>query len=179
MPSLVFLGIGDLGWAQKTKDFEHGQRYPVDEEHPRGWFAPELVKAKARNVTRDVGAPPVITSFSEQTDIFALGYIPHKLCGHFFNMTLVEKHEYNLEFFKRGYPAKFIEPVVAHAVVLENEINLIMSPSIGASKNRRKSEAYYANAFEDQMMISPFVRSRPIETTSWATVDPYSKGANV
>ncbi|KAL3686446.1 hypothetical protein R1sor_009020 [Riccia sorocarpa] len=99
--SLVFVGIGDLGWAQSfeevQKDFDS---YSVIDPNPMKWIAPEL---NPRLAIDDKDWRKYMTKFSQESDIYALGYLIRKLCGDFFiDMTDEEKREYNRSVYKRG-----------------------------------------------------------------------------
>ncbi|KAL3676795.1 hypothetical protein R1sor_026743 [Riccia sorocarpa] len=69
--SMVFVGIGDLGWAQNfeevQKDFEP---YPVSDENPKRWIAPEL---NPKLAIADENGKKYMTKFSQESDIYALG----------------------------------------------------------------------------------------------------------
>ncbi|KAL3683960.1 hypothetical protein R1sor_001982 [Riccia sorocarpa] len=93
--SLVFVGIGDLGKAQSfekaARDFDP---YRVDDTFFRPWIAPELNKHKAK---KDEAGNLFITNLSQESDIFALGWLIRELCrDYFIDMTEEEKQEYNL-----------------------------------------------------------------------------------
>ncbi|KAL3683457.1 hypothetical protein R1sor_001479 [Riccia sorocarpa] len=100
---LVFVGIGDLGWAQTKDQTEKGQfkPYPVGDRDPRAWVAPELTREKA---CPDWRGRKYITFFSESTDIYAMGYILENLCRDFFSdMTPRERSAYDDEMFAKGF----------------------------------------------------------------------------
>ncbi|KAL3689132.1 hypothetical protein R1sor_015441 [Riccia sorocarpa] len=101
--SMVFVEIGDLEWAQSfeevQKDFDP---YPVDDENPRRWIAPELNPKLAID---DEDGKKYMTKFSQESDIYALGWLIREMCGDFFtDMTDEEKrvHEYNRTVYMRG-----------------------------------------------------------------------------
>ncbi|KAL3700478.1 hypothetical protein R1sor_018500 [Riccia sorocarpa] len=99
--SMVFVGIGDLGWAQSfeevQKDFEP---YPVSDENPRKWIAPEL---NPKLAIADEDGNKFMTKFSQESDIYALGWLIREMCRDFFtNMTDEEKREYNQAVYTRG-----------------------------------------------------------------------------
>ncbi|KAL3676265.1 hypothetical protein R1sor_026213 [Riccia sorocarpa] len=92
--SMVFVGIGDLGWAQSfeevQKDFDP---YLVSDPNPRKWIALEL---HPRLAIDDEDGNKYMTKFSQESDIYALGWLIREMCGDFFtDMTDDEKHEYN------------------------------------------------------------------------------------
>ncbi|KAL3681713.1 hypothetical protein R1sor_024669 [Riccia sorocarpa] len=68
--SMVFVGIGDLGWAQTfeevQKDFDP---YPMSDPNPRRWIAPEL---HPRLAIDDEDGNKYMTKFSQESDIYAL-----------------------------------------------------------------------------------------------------------
>ncbi|KAL2610493.1 hypothetical protein R1flu_029066 [Riccia fluitans] len=79
---LVFVGIGDLGWAQKVEDAKAGKfPYDVNDPNPRNWIAPKLTMLKA---PMGPHGQQFITGFTRETDTFALGWVLEQLCGDFF-----------------------------------------------------------------------------------------------
>ncbi|KAL3687148.1 hypothetical protein R1sor_013457 [Riccia sorocarpa] len=101
--SLVFVGIGDLGKAQSleevAKDFDP---YSVDDKTFRPWMAPELNIHKAKKIDAE---NPFITKLSQESDIFALGWLIRELCGDYFtDMTDEERREYNRDAREKGLP---------------------------------------------------------------------------
>ncbi|KAL3677959.1 hypothetical protein R1sor_020915 [Riccia sorocarpa] len=99
--SMVFVGIGDLGWAQS---FEEAQKdfdpYPVSDPNPRKWIAPEL---NPKLAIADEDGNKFMTKFSQESDIYALGWLIREMCGDFFtDMTDEEKREYNQAVYTRG-----------------------------------------------------------------------------
>ncbi|KAL3690770.1 hypothetical protein R1sor_004421 [Riccia sorocarpa] len=99
--SMVFVGIGDLGWAQSfeevRKDFEP---YPMSDENPRKWIALELNPKLAID---DEDGNKFMTKFSQESDIYALGWLIREMCGDFFtDMTDEEKREYNQTVYMRA-----------------------------------------------------------------------------
>ncbi|KAL3679614.1 hypothetical protein R1sor_022570 [Riccia sorocarpa] len=80
--SMVFVGIGDLGWAQSfeevQKDFDP---YPVSDENPRKWIAPKL---NPKLAIADEDGNKFMTKFSQESDIYALGWLIREMCGDFF-----------------------------------------------------------------------------------------------
>ncbi|KAL3692389.1 hypothetical protein R1sor_006040 [Riccia sorocarpa] len=115
--SLVFVGIGDLGWAQSfeevRKDFDP---YPVSDPNPQKWIAPEL---HPKLTLDDEDGKKYMTKFSQESDIYALRWLIREMCGDFFtDMTDEEKREYNRAVFTRGLNSQmqlkymlFIDPV--------------------------------------------------------------------
>ncbi|KAL3680693.1 hypothetical protein R1sor_023649 [Riccia sorocarpa] len=99
--SMVFVGIGDLGWAQSfekvQKDFDP---YPVSDKNPRKWIAPKL---NPKLAIADEDGNKFMTKFSQESDIYALGWLIRETCGDFFtDMTDQEKREYNQAVYTRG-----------------------------------------------------------------------------
>ncbi|KAL3675549.1 hypothetical protein R1sor_025497 [Riccia sorocarpa] len=123
MKKLVFVGIGDLGWAQ-TKDQTDNETfkpYPVGDRDPRAWVAPELTREKA---CPDWHGRKYITFFSESTDIYAMGYILENLCGDFFSdMTPRERSAYDDEMFAKGFPTGASLPHVVHGQRLRKALD--------------------------------------------------------
>ncbi|KAL3686461.1 hypothetical protein R1sor_009035 [Riccia sorocarpa] len=98
--SMVFVEIGDLGWAQSfeevQKDFDP---YPVGDENPRRWIAPKLNPKLAID---DEDKKKYMTKFSQESDIYTLGWLIREMCGDFFtDMTDEKKREYNRAVYTR------------------------------------------------------------------------------
>ncbi|KAL3679667.1 hypothetical protein R1sor_022623 [Riccia sorocarpa] len=98
--SMIFVGIGDLGWAQSfeevQKDFDP---YHMSDPNPQKWIALELHPKLALD---DEDGKKYMTKFSQESDIYALGWLIRKMCGDFFtNMTDEEKREYNRAVYTR------------------------------------------------------------------------------
>ncbi|KAL3701993.1 hypothetical protein R1sor_020015 [Riccia sorocarpa] len=99
--SLVFVGIGNLGRAQSfeevAKDFDP---YPVHDKKFRPWIAPELNIHKAKKIDVE---NPFITKYSQESDIFALGWLIRELCRDYFTYkTDEERREYNRDARDKG-----------------------------------------------------------------------------
>ncbi|KAL3698758.1 hypothetical protein R1sor_012834 [Riccia sorocarpa] len=75
---LVFVGIGDLGYAQTIQDAAAGKhRYNQTDSNPRPWTAPELTVEKA--YTGDDGKQ-YLTNWTKSTDVFAMGWLIREIC---------------------------------------------------------------------------------------------------
>ncbi|KAL3684225.1 hypothetical protein R1sor_002247 [Riccia sorocarpa] len=99
--SMVFVGIGDLGWAQS---FEEAQKdfdpYPVSDPNRGKWIAPEL---NPKLAIADEDRNKFMTKFSQESDTYALGWLIREMCGDFFtDMIDEEKREYNQAVYTRG-----------------------------------------------------------------------------
>ncbi|KAL3691787.1 hypothetical protein R1sor_005438 [Riccia sorocarpa] len=99
--SMVFVGIGDLGWAQSFKEAQKDfDPYPVSDPNPKKWIAPEL---NPKLAIADEDRNKFMTKFSQESDIYALGWLIREMCGDFFtDMTNEEKREYNQAVYTRG-----------------------------------------------------------------------------
>ncbi|KAL3685821.1 hypothetical protein R1sor_003843 [Riccia sorocarpa] len=110
---LVFVGIGDLGYAQTTQDAAAGKRrYNHLDKVPQKWTASELTVEKA--YTGDDGKQ-YITYWTKTTDVFAMGWLIREICGDFFiDMSREEKLEYDREKWVMGYPTTSEPPHQTH-----------------------------------------------------------------
>ncbi|KAL3700672.1 hypothetical protein R1sor_018694 [Riccia sorocarpa] len=110
---LVFVGIGDLGYAQTTQDAAAGKRrYNHLDKVPQKWTAPELTVEKA--FTGEDGKQ-YITYWTKSTDVFAMGWLIREICGDFFiDMSREEKLEYDREKWAMGYPTTSEPPHQTH-----------------------------------------------------------------
>ncbi|KAL3692345.1 hypothetical protein R1sor_005996 [Riccia sorocarpa] len=161
---LVFVGIGDLGWAQTKDQAEKGQfkPYPVGDRDPRAWVAPELTREKA---CPDWRGRKYITFFSESTDICAMGYILENLCGDFFSdMTPRERSAYDDEMFAKGFPTGASLPHVVHGQRLREALDTMTTVNIANRIDHRRTAAHWETYFQEQLMVDPLVCQRPPET---------------
>ncbi|KAL3691810.1 hypothetical protein R1sor_005461 [Riccia sorocarpa] len=110
---LVFVGIGDLGYAQTTQDAAaRKRRYNHLDKVPQKWTAPELTVEKA--YTGDDGKQ-YITYWMKSTYVFAMGWLIREICGDFFiDMSREEKLEYDREKWAMGYPTTSEPPHQTH-----------------------------------------------------------------
>ncbi|KAL3699401.1 hypothetical protein R1sor_017423 [Riccia sorocarpa] len=168
--SLVFVGIGDLGKAQSleevAKDFDP---YPVDDKTFRPWIAPELNIHKAKKIDAE---NPFITKLSQESDIFALGWLIRELCGDFFtDMTDEERREYNRDAREKGLP--YSDAADVHAQRLKEGLGLMTWEKICSPYgNQRRNMDYWAHYFNEQLFIDPDTCVRPIERGPRAKVHP-------
>ncbi|KAL3677726.1 hypothetical protein R1sor_020682 [Riccia sorocarpa] len=145
--SMVFVGIGDLGWAQSfeevQKDFDP---YPVGDENPRRWIAPEL---NPKLAIEDEDGKKYMTKFSQESDIYALGWLIREMCGDFFtNMTDEEKHEYNRAVCTRGLHISNAAEV--HGRVLREGLEKMTWKKIcHPFRNQRRTMDYWAHYFNE------------------------------
>ncbi|KAL3681619.1 hypothetical protein R1sor_024575 [Riccia sorocarpa] len=161
---LVFVGIGDLGWAQTKDQAENGQFKPylVGDRDPRAWVAPELTREKA---CPDWRGRKYITFFSESTDIYAMGYILENLCGDFFSdMTPRERFAYDDEMFAKGFPTGASLPHVVHGQRLREALDTMTTVNIANRIDHRRTTAHWETYFQEQLMVDPLVCQRPPET---------------
>ncbi|KAL3688751.1 hypothetical protein R1sor_015060 [Riccia sorocarpa] len=168
--SMVFVGIGDLGWAQTfeevQKDFDP---YPVSDPNPRRWIAPEL---HPRLAIDDEDENKYMTKFSQESDIYALGWLIREMCGDFFtDMTDEEKHEYNQAVNRRGLHIPNAAEV--HGRVLKEGLEKMTWKKIcHPYRNQRRTMDYWAHYFNEQLFIDPVTCARPIEYDPRAKVHP-------
>ncbi|KAL3699824.1 hypothetical protein R1sor_017846 [Riccia sorocarpa] len=93
---LVFIGIGDLGYAQTVQDAAVGKhRYNFHDTDPRPWTAPELTTEKAFEGS---DGQKYITNWTKSTNVYAMGWLIREICGDFFiDVSRKEKLEYDRE----------------------------------------------------------------------------------
>ncbi|KAL3691216.1 hypothetical protein R1sor_010932 [Riccia sorocarpa] len=168
--SMVFVGIGDLGWAQTfeevQKDFDP---YPVSDPNPRRWIALEL---HPRLAIDDEDENKYMTKFSQESDIYALGWLIREMCGDFFtDMIDEEKHEYNQAVNRRGLHIPNAAEV--HGRVLKEGLEKMTWKKIcHPYRNQRRTMDYWAHYFNEQLFIDPVTCARPIEYDPRAKVHP-------
>ncbi|KAL3691010.1 hypothetical protein R1sor_004661 [Riccia sorocarpa] len=168
---LVFVGIGDLGWAQREGDTgRHVHAYPPHEKDPREWIAPELTHMTAK---RDRTGIKYVTKFSQSTDIFAMGYILQQLCGDYFSdMTPRDEAAYDQEKFAKGFPSGTSLPHVAHRMRLREALEQMTAADIANRHDYRMTARYWVTYFQDQLMVDPLVCQRPLESKPRAKKHP-------
>ncbi|KAL3688619.1 hypothetical protein R1sor_014928 [Riccia sorocarpa] len=168
--SMVFVGIGDLGWAQSfeevQKDFDP---YPMGDENPRRWIVPKLNQKLA---IEDEDGKKYITKFSQESDIYALGWLIREMCGDFFtDMADEEKHEYNRAVYTRDLHIP--NAVEVHGRVLREGLEKMTWKKICLPfRNQRRTMDYWAHYFNEQLFIDPGTCARPIEYLPKAKVHP-------
>ncbi|KAL3675235.1 hypothetical protein R1sor_025183 [Riccia sorocarpa] len=168
--STVFVGIGDLGWAQSfeevQKDFDP---YPVGDENPRRWIALELNQKLA---IADEDGKKYITKFSQKSDIYALGWLIREMCGDFFtDMTDEEKREYNRAVYTRVLHIPNAAEV--HGRVLREGLEKMKWKKICYPfRNQRRTMDYWAHYFNEQLFIDLVTCARSIEYGPRAKVHP-------
>ncbi|KAL3683343.1 hypothetical protein R1sor_001365 [Riccia sorocarpa] len=168
--SLVFVGIGDLGKAQSFEEVQNDfDPYPTDDPNPWPWIAPELHPTLAKKLDQQNA---YMTKYSEESDIFALGWLIRELCGDFFtDMTNEEKREYNRSMYMRGLHIP--DAAEAHARMLKDIIDRMTWKKIAPPyRNYRRSMDYWAHYFNEQLYIDPTTCARPIERGPRAKVHP-------
>ncbi|KAL3681459.1 hypothetical protein R1sor_024415 [Riccia sorocarpa] len=168
--SLVFVGIGDLGKAQSFEEVQNDfDPYPTDDPNPWPWIAPELHPTFAKKLDQQNA---YMTKYSEESDIFALGWLIRELCGDFFtDMTNEEKREYNRSMYMRGLHIP--DAAEAHARMLKDIIDRMTWKKIAPPyRNYRRSMDYWAHYFNEQLYIDPTTCARPIERGPRAKVHP-------
>ncbi|KAL3681204.1 hypothetical protein R1sor_024160 [Riccia sorocarpa] len=168
--SMVFVGIGDLGWAQSfeevQKDFDP---YLVSDENPRKWIAPEL---NPKLAIADEDGNKFMTKFSQESDIYALGWLIREMCGDFFtDMTDQEKHEYNQAVYTRGLHIPNAAEV--HGRLFGERLEKMTWKKICHHfRNQRRTMDYWAHYFNEQLFIDLVKCARPIEYGPRVKVHP-------
>ncbi|KAL3675118.1 hypothetical protein R1sor_025066 [Riccia sorocarpa] len=168
--SMVFVGIGDLGWAQSfeevQKDFDP---YSVSDENPRKWIAPEL---NPKLAIADEDGNKFMTKFSQESDIYALGWLIREMCGDFFiDMTDEEKREYNQAVYTRGLHIPNAAEV--HGRLLREGLEKMTWKKIRHPfRNQRRTMDFWVHYFNEQLFIDPVTCARPIEYSPRAKVHP-------
>ncbi|KAL3688700.1 hypothetical protein R1sor_015009 [Riccia sorocarpa] len=161
--SMVFVGIGDLGWAQNfeevQKDFDS---YLVSDENQKRWIAPELNPKLAKD---DEEGKKYMTKFS-------LGWLIREMCGDFFtDMTDEEKREYNRAVYTRGLHIPNAAEV--HGRLLREGLEKMTWKKIcHPFHNQRRTMDYWAHYFNEQLFIDLVTCARPIEYGPRAKVHP-------
>ncbi|KAL3700863.1 hypothetical protein R1sor_018885 [Riccia sorocarpa] len=159
--SMVFVGIGDLGRAQSfeevQKDFDP---YPVSDKNPRKWIAPEL---NPKLAIADEDSNKFMTKFSQESDIYALGWLIREMCGDFFtDMTDEEKREYNQAVYTRDLHIPNAAEV--HGRLLREDLEKMTWKKIcHPFRNQRQTRDFWAHYFNEQLFIDPVTFARPIE----------------
>ncbi|KAL3682308.1 hypothetical protein R1sor_000330 [Riccia sorocarpa] len=168
---LVFVGIGDLGYAQTTQDAAVGKRrYNHLDKVPQKWTVPKLTVEKA--FTGEDGKQ-YITYWTKSTDVFAMGWLIREICGDFFiEMSREEKLEYDREKWAMGYPTTSEPPHQTHRLRLKEALDAIVYLNISSLRDHRKTAEYWAHYFIDQLMVDPTICMRPIESTKRAAKHP-------
>ncbi|KAL3675410.1 hypothetical protein R1sor_025358 [Riccia sorocarpa] len=168
---LVFVGIGDLGYAQTTQDAATGKRrYNQLDKEPRKWTAPELTIEKA--YIGDDGTQ-YLTNWTKSTDVFAMGWLIREICGDFFiDMSREEKLEYDREKWAMGYPTTSELPHQTHRLRLKEALDAMVYLNISSLRDKQKTAEYWTHYFIDQLMVVPTICMRPIESTKRAAKHP-------
>ncbi|KAL3699929.1 hypothetical protein R1sor_017951 [Riccia sorocarpa] len=168
--SMVFVGIGDLGWAQS---FEEAQKdfdpYLVSDPNPRRWIAPEL---NSKLAIADEDGNKFMTKFSQESDIYALGWLIREMCGDFFtDMTDEEKREYNEAVYTRGLHIPNAAEV--HGRLLREGLEKMTWKKIcHPFRNQRRTMDFWTHYFHEQLFIDPVTCAQPIEYGPRAKVHP-------
>ncbi|KAL3679972.1 hypothetical protein R1sor_022928 [Riccia sorocarpa] len=160
----------DIHWQntfeEVQKDFDP---YPVSDPNPRRWIAPKL---HPRLAIDDEDGNKYMTKFSQESDIYALGWLIREMCGDFFtDMTDEEKHEYNQAVNRRGLHIPNAAEV--HGRVLKEGLEKMTWKKIcHPYRNQRRTMDYWAHYFNEQLFIDPVTCARPIEYDPRAKVHP-------
>ncbi|KAL3694450.1 hypothetical protein R1sor_008101 [Riccia sorocarpa] len=149
-----------------SKDFDP---YHVGDENPRRWIALELNQKLA---IEDEDGKKYITKSSQESDIYALGWLIREMCGDFFtDMTNEEKHEYNRAVYTTGLHIP--NAVEVHGRVLSERLEKMTWKKIcHPFRNQRRTMDYWAHYFNEQLFIDHATCARPIEYGPRAKVHP-------
>ncbi|KAL3699550.1 hypothetical protein R1sor_017572 [Riccia sorocarpa] len=146
----VLLHFASWDWDETTQNFEEVQKdfdpYPVSDPNPQKWIAPELHPKLALD---DEDGKKYMTKFSEESDIYALGWLIREMCGDFFtDMTDEEKHEYNRAMYTRGLHIPNAAEV--HGQVLREGLEKMTWKKIcHPFRNQRRTMDYWAHYFNE------------------------------
>ncbi|KAL3689908.1 hypothetical protein R1sor_016217 [Riccia sorocarpa] len=153
-------------FEEVRKDFEP---YPVSDENPRKWIAPELNPKLAID---DEDGNKFMTKFSQESDIYVLGWLIREMCGDFFtDMTDEEKREYNQAVYTRGLHIPNAAEV--HGRLLREALEKMTWKKIcHPYRNQRRTMDFWAHYFNEQLFIDPVTCARPIEYGPRAKVQP-------
>ncbi|KAL3685256.1 hypothetical protein R1sor_003278 [Riccia sorocarpa] len=134
--------------------------YPMSDENPRRWIVPEL---NPKLAIEDEDGKKYMTKFSQESDIYALGWLIREMCGDFFtDMTDEEKHEYNRAVYTRGLHIPNAAEV--HGRVLREGLEKMTWKKIcHPFRNQRRTMDYWAHYFNEQLFIDPVTCARPVE----------------
>ncbi|KAL3689747.1 hypothetical protein R1sor_016056 [Riccia sorocarpa] len=170
---LVFVGTGDLGWAQREGDTgRHVHAYPSQEKNPREWIAPELTNKMAKMDRRGHNYK-YVTKFTQSTDIFTMGYILQRLCGDFFSdMTPKEEAAYDQEKLAKGFPSGTSLPHAAHGMRLREALEQMPAADIATRHDYQETARYWLTYFQDHLMVDPLICQRPLESKPRAKKHP-------
>ncbi|KAL3697305.1 hypothetical protein R1sor_011381 [Riccia sorocarpa] len=147
--------------ATKDQAKEGRRLYPVGNLDPHAWVAPELTREKA---CPDWRGRKYITCFTESTDIYAMGYVLRNLCGDFFSdKTPRERSTYDDEMFAKGFPTGASLPHAVHGLRLREALDRMTTVNIANRIDHRRTAAYWATFFQEQLMVDPLVCQRPPE----------------
>ncbi|KAL3679410.1 hypothetical protein R1sor_022366 [Riccia sorocarpa] len=112
----------------------------------------------------DLRGRKYITCFIESTDIYAMGYVLRNLCGDFFSdMTPSQRSTYDDEMFAKGFPTGASLPHVVHGLRLREALDRMTIVNIANRIDHRRTTAYWATFFQEQLMVDPLVCQRPQE----------------
>ncbi|KAL3698872.1 hypothetical protein R1sor_012948 [Riccia sorocarpa] len=167
--SMVFVGIGDLGWAESFEAQKDFDPYPVSDPNPRKWIAPEL---NSKLVIADEDRNKFMTKFSQESDVYTLGWLIREMCGDFFtDMIDEEKREYNQAVYTRGLHIPNAAEV--HGRLLREGLEKMTWKKIcHPFRNQRRTMDFWAHYFHEQLFIDPVTCARPIEYGPRAKVHP-------
>ncbi|KAL3702371.1 hypothetical protein R1sor_020393 [Riccia sorocarpa] len=155
-----------ITFEEVQKDFDP---YHVSDPNPRRWIAPEL---HPRLAIDDEDENKYMTKFSQESDIYALGWLIREMFGDFFtDMTDEEKHEYNQAVNMRGLHIPNAAEV--HGRVLKEGLEKMTWKKIcHPYRNQRRTMDYWAHYFNEQLFIDHVTCARPIEYDPRAKVHP-------
>ncbi|KAL3701212.1 hypothetical protein R1sor_019234 [Riccia sorocarpa] len=151
---------------EAQKDFDP---YPVSDPNPKKWIAPEL---NPKLAIADEDGNKFMTKFSQESDIYALGWLIREMCGDFFtDMTDEEKCEYNQAVYTRGLHIPNAAEV--HGRLLREGLEKMTWKRIcHPYRNQRRTTDFWAHCFHEQLFIDHVTCARPIEYGPRAKVHP-------
>ncbi|KAL3687165.1 hypothetical protein R1sor_013474 [Riccia sorocarpa] len=113
-----------------------------------------------------------MTKFSQESDIYALGWLIREICGDFFiDMIDEKKHEYNRAVYTRGLHIPNAAEV--HGRLLREGLEKMTWKKIcHPFRNQRRTMDYWAHYFNEQLFIDLVTCARPMEYGHRAKVHP-------
>ncbi|KAL3683523.1 hypothetical protein R1sor_001545 [Riccia sorocarpa] len=164
----VLLHFPSWDWDETKSRADSGrdnENRPLSPIIKRSWYL-------LGSAIEDEDGKKYMTKFSQESDIYALGWLIREMCGDFFtDMTDEEKHEYNRAVYTRGLHIPNATEV--HGRVLREGLEKMTWKKICHSfRNQRRTMDYWAHYFNEQLFIDHVTCARPIEYGPRAKVHP-------